>query len=84
MELKPELLAVLTALGANDSEVASLKEYYTSQLAAADTSVATLQTNIASLQKQLGEESARAERIKAGVAKFVSTTDPQESPSKAP
>ncbi len=73
MQLKPEILDVLAKLGATDPELASLTSYFADQLTAAESAVAQIHANIESLQKQLGEETARAERIRAGIGKFVAS-----------
>jgi hypothetical protein len=71
MQLKPEILSVLSALGATEPELASLTSYFADQLTAAEASVAQIQANIESLQTQLGEQQARASAISAAIGKFV-------------
>lgn len=71
MQLNAKILDVLTGLGANETEIESITDYYASQLVTADASVAQIQANIDSLQKQLGEETERAKRIREAIGKFV-------------
>ena len=71
MQLNPQILEVLNALGADENELASLTEYFAAQLVAAEASVAQIDANIESLQRQREEEAARTERLRAGIAKFV-------------
>lgn len=71
MELKPELMEVLNALGVEQYQVAALIEHFTSKSLEAESSVSSIEANIASLQKQLLEETERARRVRDGIAKFV-------------
>jgi hypothetical protein len=71
MKLRQDILDVLARYAVEQNEIDALVEYFASRSIEADASVATLTENIASLQKQLAEETARATRTKDGIAKFV-------------
>jgi methyl-accepting chemotaxis protein len=71
MQLNPKILAVLTELGAEENEISSLTDYFAAQLVMAVSSADQLTANIESLQKQLVEETERANRIRKGIGKFV-------------
>lgn len=71
MKLKPEIVSVLEGLGADPIEIENLVAYFVAKFAESQGSVEAITNNIASLQKQLEEETARAERVRAGIMKFV-------------
>lgn len=71
MQLNPKILDALTACGATDVEMASITAYYADQMVNAQATVDQIKANIESLQKQLGEETARAELIQTAISKFV-------------
>jgi hypothetical protein len=79
MNLKQDILDVLAKYGVEQNQIDALVEHFTAQSVAADASVATLTENIASLQKQLEEETGRAVRLKEGIAKFVVFDEPVEA-----
>ena len=71
MKLHQDILDVLATKGVEQSQIDALVEHFTSRAVEADASVAAIEANIASLQKQLEEETSRAARTKEGIAKFV-------------
>jgi hypothetical protein len=75
MSLKKEITDVLDALGATEQEKGRLVEYFVNRAAEASALVASIETNIASLQKQLEEATALRDATLAGISKFVTAED---------
>lgn len=71
MKLKQEIQDVLDALGATPDEIEALVGYFADKLTQANASVTQIGENIASLEKQLVEETERGAKIRAGVMRFV-------------
>lgn len=71
MRLKQEIQDVLDKLGATEQEIAALVGYFADRLTTVDASVAQIGENLASLEKQLVEETARAAKVREGVMRFV-------------
>lgn len=75
MSLKKEITDVLDALGATEQEKGRLVEYFVNRAAEASALVASIETNIASLQRQLEEATALRDATLAGISKFVTVED---------
>ena len=71
MKLKTELTDFLRKMDIGEHELEQLVEYFAAKQADAVASVESIEANIASLQKQLGEEQARTKRVTDGIAKFM-------------
>lgn len=71
MKLKQEIQDVLDKQGASPEEIEALVAYFADRLTACNASVAQIGENIASLEKQLIEETERAARVREGVMRFV-------------
>lgn len=71
MELNPEIMAVLEKLGVEQYQIDGLIAHFSGKLSEAESSVASIEANIASLQKQLVEETERAALVRAAIGKFV-------------
>jgi hypothetical protein len=84
MKLDQKLIDALTACGATAIEMASITAYYADQLVAANATVDQIKANIESLQKQLEEETARAERIRDAIGKFVVSEEAPPTNSTGP
>lgn len=75
MSLKKEITDVLDALGATEQEKGRLVDYFVNRAAEASGLVASIEANIASLQKQLEEATALRDATLAGISKFVTAED---------
>jgi len=71
MQLKPEILNVLTTLNADQTEVDSLTSYFADKLTQAQANVTQIDANIVSLQTQKTEALALVDLLTTAIGKFV-------------
>lgn len=79
MRLKQDILDVLEKHGVEQAQIDQLVGFFTDKASEAEGRVASLIENIASLQKQLEEETARAEGTRDGILKFVNPASEPEA-----
>lgn len=71
MQLKPEIVTVLTTLNADQTEIDNLTSYFADKLTQAQANVAQIDANIASLQTQKTEALALVSLLTTAIGKFV-------------
>lgn len=71
MQLKPEIINVLTTLNADQTEIDSLTSYFADKLTQAKANASQIDTNILSLQTQKTEALALIDILTAAIGKFV-------------
>ena len=71
MQLKPEIITVLTTLNADQTEIDNLTSYFSDKLTQAQANVAQIDANIQSLQTQKTEALALVDLLTTAIGKFV-------------
>jgi len=71
MQLKPEIITVLTTLNADQTEIDNLTSYFADKLTQAQANVVQIDANIQSLQTQKTEALALVDLLTTAIGKFV-------------
>ena len=71
MQLKPEIITVLTNLNADQTEIDNLTSYFADKLTQAQANVVQIDANIQSLQTQKTEALALVDLLTTAIGKFV-------------
>jgi len=71
MQLKPEIITVLTTLNADQTEIDNLTSYFSDKLTQAQANVMQIDANIQSLQTQKTEALALVDLLTTAIGKFV-------------
>ena len=71
MQLKPEIITVLTNLNADQTEIDNLTSYFSDKLTQAQANVVQIDANIQSLQTQKTEALALVDLLTTAIGKFV-------------
>ncbi|RUW55624.1 hypothetical protein EOA32_00985 [Mesorhizobium sp. M1A.F.Ca.ET.072.01.1.1] len=71
MQLKPEIVTVLNSLGADETEISGLVEYFSARLVQAHANLEQIDDNIASLQTQRVEAQTLIDTLTTAIGKFV-------------
>ena len=71
MQLKPEIITVLTTLNADQTEIDNLTSYFSDKLTQAQANVMQIDANIQSLQTQKTEALALVDLLTTAIGKFI-------------